>query len=146
MVAAMGGELASPAVVVPTAAQLLPFLRLRETGGARLRMHASRRRKCVEEAMGYSWIRSHLLVQSFRIDPAAPIGCFGSDRHDKCAKQFRTLRDKKWFQTSIILVIFLAGILVGIQTYDIQDDSVVTITECVAVCCPRGWIVPATVT
>lgn len=96
--------------------------------------------------MLYSWIRSHLLVQSFRIDPAAPIGCFGSDRHDKCAKQFRTLRDKKWFQTSIILVIFLAGILVGIQTYDIQDDSVVTITECVAVCCPRGWIVPATVT
>ena len=54
MVAATGGELASPAVVVPTAAQLLPFLRLRETGGARLRMHASRRRKCVEAAMGYS--------------------------------------------------------------------------------------------
>ena len=45
---------------------------------------------------------------------------------------FRWLRDQKWFQTSIIIVIFVAGILVGIQTYDIQDPDIISVTECVA--------------
>lgn len=69
--------------------------------------------------------------QVVKLDPNAPIGCFKSQRHDQVAKMFRTLRDKKWFQTSIIIVIFLAGILVGIQTYDIQDPGIISVTECV---------------
>ena len=68
-------------------------------------------------------------MQSKKLDPNANIGCFGSTRHDAVAKKFRDLRDKKWFQTSIIAVIFLAGILVGIQTYNIQDASVISTTE-----------------
>lgn len=65
---------------------------------------------------------------SKKFDPEANIGFRGNNTHDKCSKWFRTLRDKKWFQTSIIIVIFLAGILVGIQTYDIQDESVIDVT------------------
>lgn len=45
------------------------------------------------------------------------------------------LRDKKWFQTSIIVVIFVAGFLVGVQTYDIQDDDVIFVTEYVPARC-----------
>lgn len=33
------------------------------------------------------------------------------------------IRDTSWFKTSLIMVIFVAGILVGIQTYDITDPD-----------------------
>ena len=68
-------------------------------------------------------------AQSKKIDPKANIGCGGNRHHDKVSKWFRSLRDEKWFQTSIIGVIFMAGILVGIQTYDIQDQAVIDVTE-----------------
>ena len=79
----------------------------------------------------WSWW-PRVCLQSVKFDPEAPIGCFESERHDRIAKMFRWLRDEKWFQTSIIIVIFVAGILVGIQTYDIQDPDIISVTEYVA--------------
>ena len=49
---------------------------------------------------------------------------YGNRRHDKISKWCRDeIRDKTWFQTSLIGVIFAAGILVGVQTYDIPSDA-----------------------
>ena len=56
------------------------------------------------------------------------IGVCGSKLHSRIAKFFQyQVRDKKWFQTTIILIICLAGVLVGVQTYEIQDQSMVNI-------------------
>lgn len=57
------------------------------------------------------------------------VGVRGNETHDKIAKWFAKLRDAKWFQTSIIGVIFLAGILVGIQTYPITDQGALDVME-----------------
>lgn len=51
------------------------------------------------------------------------LGCCGSDAHHAVAARFRLLRDHPWFQASIILVIFVAGIQVGIQTYNVPAGS-----------------------
>uniref|UniRef100_A0A7S1CLA3 Ion transport domain-containing protein n=1 Tax=Bicosoecida sp. CB-2014 TaxID=1486930 RepID=A0A7S1CLA3_9STRA len=59
------------------------------------------------------------------------IGCGGNLRHDAVAKWFRGIRDASWFQSAIIGVIFVAGALVGIQTYEIQDDSITTLDDIV---------------
>jgi len=57
------------------------------------------------------------------------VGFRGNVQHDRIAKKFAHLRDAKWFQTSIIGVIFLAGILVGIQTYPLTDESLISTLE-----------------
>lgn len=59
------------------------------------------------------------------------IGCYGSDRHHKLAKVFARLRDANSFQTAIIGVIFVAGALVGIQTYNVQDPAIDTLDSVV---------------
>ena len=51
--------------------------------------------------------------------------CMG---HEKCVRCCTDLRDNKWFQVSVIGVIFLAGILVGIQTYPIEPGSQTAVT------------------
>lgn len=60
------------------------------------------------------------------------IGWRGNEHHDRIAKKAAHLRDAKWFQTSIIGVIFLAGILVGIQTYPLSDDTLISTLEYVS--------------
>jgi len=50
-------------------------------------------------------------------------GCCGNQRHHHLVKHFRLLRDSSWFQTAIILVIFVAGIQVGIGTYPVDPES-----------------------
>lgn len=57
------------------------------------------------------------------------VGCYGNKRHDQVVKVFAKLRDAKWFQTSIIGVIFLAGILVGIQTYPLSNQTLISVLE-----------------
>lgn len=54
-------------------------------------------------------------------------GACGNRRHHQLALKAQALRDHKWFQTSIILVIFLASVLVGIQTYDVTNQSVLDV-------------------
>lgn len=44
--------------------------------------------------------------------------------HSRIALYFRTLRDQTAFQAFIIGVIFLAGVLVGINTYDVRNEEV----------------------
>ena len=51
--------------------------------------------------------------------------CIG---HEKCVLCCTSLRDNKWIQISIIGVIFLAGIIVGIQTYPIEPGSKLAVT------------------
>ena len=48
--------------------------------------------------------------------------------HEECVRCCTDLRDNKWFQISIIGVIFLAGIVVGIQTYPITPGSDMAVT------------------
>jgi hypothetical protein len=51
--------------------------------------------------------------------------CIG---HEKCVRCCTDLRDNKWFQVSVIGVIFLAGVIVGIQTYPIDPGSQTAVT------------------
>lgn len=48
--------------------------------------------------------------------------------HEKCVRCCTGLRDNKWFQVYIIGIIFLAGIIVGIQTYPIEPGSKLAVT------------------
>eukprot|EP00500_Bicosoecida_sp_ms1_P005066 CAMPEP_0203834592 /NCGR_PEP_ID=MMETSP0115-20131106/73237_1 /ASSEMBLY_ACC=CAM_ASM_000227 /TAXON_ID=33651 /ORGANISM="Bicosoecid sp, Strain ms1" /LENGTH=442 /DNA_ID=CAMNT_0050743671 /DNA_START=48 /DNA_END=1372 /DNA_ORIENTATION=+ len=58
------------------------------------------------------------------------IGAYGNEYHDRLAKCCRDrVRDKAWFSTSLIGVIFLAGLLVGITTYNIEDQGVMSVLE-----------------
>lgn len=50
--------------------------------------------------------------------------------HTRIALYFRTLRDQTAFQAFIIGVIFLAGVLVGVNTYDVQSESVKLAIRC----------------
>lgn len=65
------------------------------------------------------------------------IGVRNNQLHSDVSKFFKyRIRDKKWFQTFIIMVIFVAGILVGVQTYDIQDQDYLDVIGYVR---PRSW-------
>jgi hypothetical protein len=50
------------------------------------------------------------------------LGCFGSRWHNRVAYWFQDIRDSNWFQISIITVIFIAAILVGMQTYALSEE------------------------
>lgn len=69
------------------------------------------------------------------------MGFCGNQLSNKIAHKFQELRDAKWFQTAIIMVIFVAGALVGIQTYDVEGKGI----RCVAYTCGNsrcrtaGW-------
>ena len=51
------------------------------------------------------------------------IGCFGSRKYSNLAYRCQDIRDAGWFQTTLIAVIGVAGVLVGIQTYDIPPGT-----------------------
>lgn len=69
------------------------------------------------------------------------LGCCGNRHHHKVATKFRLLRDDTSFQAFIILVIFVAGIQVGIQTYPVDPDSkLAEILECVLRGTPPGRV------
>lgn len=54
---------------------------------------------------------------------APNLGCCGSRTHHQIVKSFRLLRDSGKFQTFIILIIFVAGVQVGIATYPVDPES-----------------------
>jgi len=45
-------------------------------------------------------------------------------RHKQCVRKFIGLRDNKYFSGSVVAIIFLAGALVGIQTYSLEPNTV----------------------
>lgn len=51
------------------------------------------------------------------------LGCYGSTLHHSWVIKFQLLRDAPKFQAFIILVILVAGIQVGIQTYPLDPES-----------------------
>lgn len=56
------------------------------------------------------------------------IGYFNNELSSRIAKFFKyEVRDKGWFKGFIIGIIFLAGVLVGVQTYDMTDESALQI-------------------
>lgn len=59
------------------------------------------------------------------------IGCCCDERSHRFAKKFAKLRDSGRFQGAIIGVIFLAGALVGIQTYSLTDEGLVSTLEAI---------------
>jgi len=51
------------------------------------------------------------------------LGCCGSEDHNRFVYFMAEIRDTKWFQGTVILFIVLAGVMVGVQTYDITDSQ-----------------------
>mmetsp|Transcript_19678 Transcript_19678/g.46029 ORF Transcript_19678/g.46029 Transcript_19678/m.46029 type:complete len:417 (+) Transcript_19678:64-1314(+) len=57
------------------------------------------------------------------------IGCCGSKSSHRLAMLFARLRDAGRFQGAIIGVIFVAGALVGIQTYPLSDPDLINVLD-----------------
>lgn len=59
-----------------------------------------------------------------------PVGF--SQLHTELACMMADVRDHKLFQGFIIATIFLAGLLVGLQTYDLHDEAAIFVIACVS--------------